>query len=95
MRIVVEHEPEYSSQWAAIRSIADKIGYSRGMPRSWVRQNRTGSFDGHRGAYGVEPICRMLPIAPSTHQRQKAWTRDPDTRSRHVKGDGRLRAEIK
>ena len=24
-------------------------------------------IDEHRGAYGVEPICRVLPIAPSTH----------------------------
>jgi hypothetical protein len=24
-------------------------------------------IDDHRGAYGVEPICRVLPIAPSTY----------------------------
>jgi putative transposase len=23
-------------------------------------------IDDHRAAYGVEPICRVLPIAPST-----------------------------
>lgn len=24
-------------------------------------------IDDHRGAYGVEPICKVLPIAPSTY----------------------------
>jgi hypothetical protein len=24
-------------------------------------------IDGRREAYGVEPICRVLPIAPSTY----------------------------
>ena len=24
-------------------------------------------IDAHRGAYGVEPICAVLPIAPSTY----------------------------
>ncbi len=24
-------------------------------------------IDDHRDAYGVEPICRVLPIAPSTY----------------------------
>jgi len=23
-------------------------------------------IDDHRGAYGVEPICKVLPIAPSS-----------------------------
>jgi hypothetical protein len=27
----------------------------------------TGFIDDHRTAYGVEPICRVLPIAPSTY----------------------------
>ena len=26
-------------------------------------------IDAHRAVYGVEPICRMLPIAPSTYTR--------------------------
>ena len=28
--------------------------------------------DANRENYGVEPICRMLPIAPSTYYEQKA-----------------------
>jgi hypothetical protein len=29
-------------------------------------------IDEHREAYGVEPICRVLPIAPSSYHEQKA-----------------------
>ena len=28
--------------------------------------------DANRKNYGVEPICQMLPIAPSTYYEQKA-----------------------
>jgi putative transposase len=31
----------------------------------------------HRGAYGVEPICRTLQIAPSTYHEHAARRRDP------------------
>ena len=41
----------------------------------------TRFIDAHRGQYGVEPICRELPIAPSTYYESKA--RDAD-RSRRV-----------
>jgi len=36
--LVLDHEDEYDSQWAAIRSIADKIGCSSETLRNWVRQ---------------------------------------------------------
>jgi transposase len=29
VRMVFEHEPEYPSQWAAIRSVSSKFGRSR------------------------------------------------------------------
>ncbi len=38
VRLVLDHEDEYDSQWAAIRSIADKIGCSSETLRNWVRQ---------------------------------------------------------
>ncbi len=38
VRMVFEHESEYSSQWAAIQSIAEKIGCSGETLRNWVRQ---------------------------------------------------------
>ena len=38
VRMVLEHEREYSSQWAAITSIAEKIGCAGKTLRHWVRQ---------------------------------------------------------
>jgi len=38
VRMVVEHEAEHESQWAAIGSIAEKIGCSAETLRKWVRQ---------------------------------------------------------
>ena len=37
VRLVLEHEREHDSQWAAIRSIAAKIGCSSETLRHWVR----------------------------------------------------------
>jgi transposase len=38
VRMVFEHAKEYDSQWAAIRSIAAKIGCSGEALRHWVRR---------------------------------------------------------
>src|SRR5438876_11523289 len=38
VRLVFEHEGEHESQWAAIGSIAAKIGCSAETLRKWVRQ---------------------------------------------------------
>ena len=38
VRMVLEHAEQHDSQWAAIVSIAEKIGCSAETLRSWVRQ---------------------------------------------------------
>ena len=38
VRMVLEHQGEHESEWAAIGSIAAKIGYSAETLRKWVRQ---------------------------------------------------------
>ena len=38
VRMVFEHTPDYPSQWAAIRSIAEKLGCTTERLRQWVRQ---------------------------------------------------------
>jgi transposase-like protein len=39
VRLVFEHEAQYESQWAAIESIAPKIGCTTETLRRWVRQS--------------------------------------------------------
>jgi transposase len=38
VRLLREHEKEYASRWAAVRSIAEKMGCSAEALRSWVRR---------------------------------------------------------
>jgi transposase len=38
VRLVVEHQEEYSSQWSAINSIAPKVGCTCETLQRWVRQ---------------------------------------------------------
>jgi transposase InsO family protein len=52
-------------------------------------------IDDHRDRYGVEPICQVLSIAPSTYYEHKTRARDPDRRSDRAKRDERLNVEIK
>jgi putative transposase len=52
-------------------------------------------IDDHRKMFGVEPICRVLPIAPSTYFRCKAEHRDPTKRSARAQRDAVLRAIIR
>lgn len=51
-------------------------------------------IDDHREVYEVEPICRMVPIAPSTYFQWKAWEADPESRSKRAREDDGLKAEI-
>jgi putative transposase len=50
--------------------------------------------DGHREAYGVEPICAMLPIAPSSYYEQKAREADPSRLPPRARRDRELREHI-
>ena len=49
--------------------------------------------DEYRDEYGVEPICAVVPIAPSTYYETKACQVDPD-RSARAQRDEWLRGEI-
>ena len=50
-------------------------------------------IDEHRDEYGVEPICEVLPIAPSTYFEQAARRRNPELRPARAKRDERLKVE--
>lgn len=52
-------------------------------------------IDEHREDYGVEPICRVLQIAPSTWYDHQAKRRDSDRRSDRAIQDAALKPEIR
>src|SRR5687767_10748192 len=51
-------------------------------------------IDKHRSVYGVEPICAVLPIAPSTYYTHRARKLDPALRPEREKRDEVLKVEI-
>jgi putative transposase len=73
----------------------EETGRSQGRNRASGRLHRPPTdemiafIDGHKDRFGVEPICGVLPIAPSTYH---AARRRPSS-ARAVR-DGELKAEI-
>lgn len=51
-------------------------------------------IDVHRGCYGVEPICRVLPIAPSTYYEAKRREAEPERLPARIQRDRRLSGEV-
>ena len=51
-------------------------------------------IDRHRDDYGVEPICRVLQMAPSCYWRHAARQRNPQLRSARAQHDDHLKADI-
>ncbi|MQW87292.1 IS3 family transposase [Sinorhizobium saheli] len=148
VRMVLDHEGEHSSRWAAVSSIAAKIGCTAQTLNEWVkkaevdngsrpglpsdvaekmkaleRENRElrqaneilrkasayfanggarppietmiSFIDEHRSVFGVEPICRLLPIAPSTYYENIAKREDVDRLSVRARSDIALKIEIR
>ncbi|WP_347887816.1 IS3 family transposase [Nitrosomonas europaea] len=147
VRLVQEHRGEYPSLWAAVESIAPKIGCVPSTLLEWVkrseinngaregltsserdrlkaleRENRelrraneilktaSGFFrpggarprseevnayiDQYRSIYGVEPVCKVLQVAPSAYWRHAARQRYPQLRSARARRDELLMADI-
>ena len=51
-------------------------------------------IDDHRDTHGIESICAVVPIAPSTYFRHKARHADPTRRSARTQRDDELRQAI-
>jgi putative transposase len=51
-------------------------------------------IDEHREMHGVEPICDVLPIAPSTYHKHAAERRDPARLSARAQRDKALKGEV-
>jgi transposase InsO family protein len=52
-------------------------------------------IDAHRESYGVEPICAVLPIAPSTYHAHKRLQAHPERRCPRGRRDEVLRERIR
>jgi putative transposase len=52
-------------------------------------------IDDHRGVYGVEPICKVLPIAPSTYREHAARRAAPDRAPARERRDAGLCENIR
>ena len=51
-------------------------------------------IDEHRGKFGVEPICDVLPIAPSVYYEQRARQQCPERRPPRVRQDEMVTAVL-
>lgn len=51
-------------------------------------------IDQHRATHGVEPICKVLQIAPSGYRRHAACQRKPELRCARAKKDETLMPQI-
>lgn len=147
VRMVQEHGGEYPSPWAAIESIAPKIGCVPQTLNEWVKRAEVDAgvregvtanevqrvkdlerevkelahgqrdieagqrvfrpggarppaevlkdfIDQYREAFGVEPLCKVLQVAPSAYRRHAALLREPHKRCARALRDEVLAPEI-
>jgi len=69
VRMVQEHGPEHASQWAAITSIASKIGCTGETLRNWVRQAERDR--GQRGGLTTDERTRLKELERENRELQR------------------------
>ena len=70
VRLVVEHAEEHASEWAAICSIADKMGCTPDTLRKWVRQAERDS--GKRGGLTTGERDRIKELERENRELKRA-----------------------
>ena len=70
VRMVLEHRGEYDSEWAAIGSIAQKIGCTAETLRKWVRQGERDS--GRRPGLTTEERERLKALERENRELKRA-----------------------
>ena len=70
VRLVLEHEGEYSSQWAALTSIASKCGVTPETLRKWVRRSEVDA--GARPGLTTEEHKRLQELERENRELRRA-----------------------
>jgi len=70
VRMVLENEREYDSQWSAIVSIASKIGCTPETLRKWVRQTEVDT--GRRGGLTSDERARFKELERENRELRRA-----------------------
>jgi transposase len=70
VRMVLEHEDEYDSQWALISSVASKLGMTPETLRKWVRQAETDG--GLRSGVTTEERARVKELERENRELRRA-----------------------
>ena len=70
VRMVWEHQAQHASQWAAITSIAEKIGCAAETLRGWVRQGERDA--GHRPGLTTDERTRVKQLERENAELRRA-----------------------
>ena len=70
VRMVLEHQGEYPSQWKAILSIAEKLDVHRETLRNWVR--RAEVDDGRRPGLTTDERAKMRELERESKELRRA-----------------------
>lgn len=70
IRMVVEQTPQHNSQWAAVSSIAEKVGCHRETLRNWVREHERNT--GQRPGPTTDDVARMKDLERENRELRRA-----------------------
>jgi transposase-like protein len=70
VRLVLDHQKDHPSQWAAIQSIASKIGCSAETLRKWMR--RAERDDGQRAGPTSDELARLKSLERENRELRQA-----------------------
>lgn len=68
--MVQEHGPEHASQWAAMTSMAGKLGCTPQTLRTWLRQAERDA--GHRGGLTTTERQRLKELEREMHELKRS-----------------------
>ena len=70
VRMVFDHAAEHPSQWAAIRSVGEKLGVGTEALRRWVRQAERDA--GHRPGLTTDERARLKQVERENFELKRA-----------------------